>query len=222
MIAVMENDWQSSKGKARRAAGNGLRAVCASAAVPSRREMNAGDWVGKYAARVVDKAKALGQMQAGSGDPLASLDSQSEHTTERRNRMRVLTLLALIFALPAMAQPYKDMPQIEGLAARLNAPQMAADKPAGGPQNKPMALMDPGVATAAKAGWNSYSMGVCIAGIYQGNEFIAALATTGEAMITQSTYALGVVAANCASGKTFWVYLEADLSTVSAIGSYPR
>ncbi len=134
-------------------------------------------------------------------------------------------VVAMLLALsaPAMAQPLADHPQVEALALKLKGnPGTAADGPAGGPQAKPMGLMDPGTAKAVKAGWNSFSMSVCIAGIINGNEFIAAMATTGEAMVTQSVYALGIVAANCASGKTFWAYLENDLSTISAIGSYPR
>lgn len=133
----------------------------------------------------------------------------------------VATLLA--FSAPAMAQPLTDHPQIEALALKLKGnPGMAADAPSGGPQAKPMGLMDPGPAKATRAGWNSYAMGVCIAAITGGEQYIAALATTGEAMVTQSTYALGIVAANCASGKTFWVYVENDLTTITAIGSYPR
>ncbi len=138
--------------------------------------------------------------------------------------MRALTTLAvaLSLAVPAMAQPLKDYPNIEALTLKLKAnPAMSADRPSGGPQAQPVALMDVGAAAAAKAGWNPYKMAVCIAGIYEGNQYIAAAATTGEAIVTQSTYALGIIAANCASGKTFWAYLEADLATVSAIGSYP-
>jgi len=138
--------------------------------------------------------------------------------------MRAL-IVALLLGLSAqaMAQPMTDYPQIEALALKLKGnPGMAADAPTGGPQAKPVALLDPGPAKAVRAGWNPYSMAVCIAAITGGEQYIAAQATTGEAMVTQSTYALGIVAANCASGKTFWVYVESDLSTITAIGSYPR
>ena len=137
--------------------------------------------------------------------------------------LRILAVAMLLFSVPAMAQPLADYPQIEALTLKLKGnPGMAADAPSGGPQSKPVGLMDVGPAKAVKAGWNSFSMSVCIAAIAGGEQFIAAIATTGETMVTTSMYALGIVAANCASGKTFWVYLENDLSTITAIGSYPR
>jgi hypothetical protein len=223
MIGGMENDGQSSKGRAPRPLGTDLGAVCTSDAGSYGGETLAGAWVGEAAARVVKRAEALRQLKPGSRNPAARLYCKLEN--RRRNRMRILTALALTLALasPAMAQALKDHPNVEALALKLKAnPAMAADKPNGGPQVQPMALMDPGAAAAPKAGWNNYSMGVCIAAIAGGEQFLAAIATTGEAMVTQSTYALGVVAANCASGKTFWVYLENDLQTITAIGSYPR
>ena len=151
--------------------------------------------------------------------------------------MRVLSTVALVALLsyPAssqenftsdaakMAPPFKG---IEVLALQLKAtPGTATDAPSGQPTPR-IGLIgsaaDGVTAAAAAPGWNSYTMSVCLAGIYGDQQYIAAIVSTGEAMVTTSTYALGIVAANCASGKTFWVYLEADRKTVSGIASYPR
>lgn len=84
MIVFMESDWQSSKGKARSAAGNGLRAGCASkvAVDPANpgAAFGAGKLVhvGKAAARVVKRAEALRQMVLGCGNPPACLQCEGE------------------------------------------------------------------------------------------------------------------------------------------------
>jgi hypothetical protein len=72
------------EGKARRAAGNGLRAVCASKgavdpATPGA-AFGAGKLVhvGKAAARVVDKAKALGRVHLRRRDTATGFKSEGE------------------------------------------------------------------------------------------------------------------------------------------------
>ena len=141
----------------------------------------------------------------------------------------VATLLAL--TAPAMAQDNASMDPspfqgIEALAFKLKGnPGIAADAPSGPPKPKVGIIGSAADGTPAKAvaqGWNAYTMSVCLAGIYGDQQYIAAIVSTGEAMVTTSTYALGIIAANCASGKTFWLYLEGDKQTVTGIASYPR
>lgn len=148
--------------------------------------------------------------------------------------LRSLVVAALLaLAAPAMAQdnittepnlsPFQG---IEALAFKLvGNPGIAADAPSGPPKPKVGIIgsaVDGSPAKATAQGWNAYTMSVCLAGIYGDQQYIAAIVSTGEAMVTTSTYALGIIAANCASGKTFWLYLEGDKQTVTGIASYPR
>jgi len=152
-----------------------------------------------------------------------------------------LIALALGLALPAEAQPLDQIHRlVEQLQARNRAPAaaMAAEVVEGtegaerrgsmAPRTAPvLGLVGSSVAEdvsapAVTAGWNPFSMAVCIAGVVGSEQFVAAITTTSAVVVTQSNYATPVIAANCASGRTFWVYLERDLTTVSAIASYPR
>ena len=145
--------------------------------------------------------------------------------------MRALILLAVLMGLAAPAQA-QDIPSgvlslVERLEAARNAPQMMADGKAAAP--KPvLGLIGPAYPSAAgdkveapaAAGWVYYRLSVCGAAIVGGNEYTFIITTSGLAAASSSTHAIGVVAANCSSGRTFAVYVEADGQTVTAIGSF--
>ena len=144
--------------------------------------------------------------------------------------MRVLTLLAVLIGLafPAQAQeqsiPSGVMALMERMDAAAKAPQMMAD---GAPQKRALAMVGPAYdkpaadpETPRAAGWVYYRLSVCGAAIVNGNEYTFIITTSGLAAASSSTHVIGVVAANCASGRTFAVYVEADGQTVSAIGSF--
>jgi len=139
--------------------------------------------------------------------------------------MRVIALLFVcLLSIPAMAQPTPET--INNLVERLNAlthrPQAAMSADGGVPETKPvLGVVGPeaeGATRPAATGWNSDVMRVCIAAIIGSNQYVVVGLASGNAAATQSTVAIPVIAANCASGKTFFYYLEAN-GSVSAIAS---
>jgi len=140
-------------------------------------------------------------------------------------------LAALLFCLSSPASAQTGLDQMHDLARhldRLSAIASAdADKSAqpmlGVISHPVQTATDKGPSTpAASVGWNAYTMSACIAFVYGSNQYNLAYFTTGAAFVTQSSYAIPIIAANCASGKIFLVYLESDRSTVTAVASYPR
>jgi hypothetical protein len=143
-----------------------------------------------------------------------------------------MLLLAVILglAMPAQAQ---DIPSgvralIDRMEAARAAPPMAVDAGPGSPRAAPLMLIGPAEAqpsadrmeSAATAGWVYYRLSVCGAAIVGNEQYTFIITTNGLVAASQSSYAMGVIAANCASGKTFAVYIEADGQTVTAIGSF--
>lgn len=145
-----------------------------------------------------------------------------------------LVAAVLVIAEPASAQSGLD--QMQSLARQLDKHSslpaaVAADSgmPGKGAQptlgiiSQPAQLAaDKGPTVAAAVGWNAYTMTACIAFVYGSSQYNLAYFSTGAAFITQSSYAIPIIAANCASGKTFLVYIESDGTTVTAVASYPR
>lgn len=149
--------------------------------------------------------------------------------------MRVYTWLsALLLCLSSPASAQTGLDQMHALARQLEKLSVTAAGDsgiAGTPAQQVIGILsqpehmaaDKGPSTpAASVGWNALTMTACIAFVYGSNQYNLAYFSTGAAFVTQSSYAIPVLAANCASGKIFLVYLESDRSTVTAVASYPR
>ncbi len=149
--------------------------------------------------------------------------------------MRVYIWLAtFLFCLSGQASAQNGLDQMHELARQLEKLSSIAagdSRVAGQPAQQVIGILsqpehmaaDKGPSTpAASAGWNALTMTACIAFVYGSNQYNLAYFSTGAAFVTQSSYAIPVLAANCASGKIFLVYLESDRTTVTAVASYPR
>lgn len=138
--------------------------------------------------------------------------------------MRVIALLfACLLSTTASAQ---TLDRVQGLALQLDAlthrPAMAAD--GGAPPRPAIGIVGPasdGPAhpAAVTAGWNTFTMTACMAIVAGSQQYDVAYLSNGSAFVTQSSYAVPIIAANCASGGSFLIYFESNLTTISAIAS---
>lgn len=143
-----------------------------------------------------------------------------------------MRLLAAVFAVVLLALPATAQMQppgvpalVEQLERRLAPPAVAdgAKAPA-----KLIGLFGPAAPAAADkngtsagtAGWMTFHMTTCGAAIHGTSQYMFAFTTSGASLVTQNEFALPVLAANCASGKSLLIYIEADGRTVTGIASY--
>ncbi len=66
----------------------------------------------------------------------------------------------------------------------------------------------------------TFHMSTCGAAVHGASQYMFAFTTSGASLVTQNEFALPVLAANCSSGKSLLIYIEADGRTVTGIPSY--